>query len=242
MCQVCEETSVLSSRRRSFLKFAGLGLAVSAMPAFAAENAPPKPQNVISPDAALERLMKGNARYVDNAPLPSDFASTRAALTTGQNPFASVLSCSDARITPEHCFDAERGDLFVARIAGNYLTTGLLASLEYGAAVLQSPLIMVLGHTNCGAISAAISAEVNNTDYPGHISIITSDLAPAVRAAMKKNPSNLALAVVRENVSMNVQALRDSTPILRKRVQEGQLKIVGGIYNLDTGTVEVMTA
>ncbi len=130
----------------------------------------------------------------------------------------------------------------MARIAGNYLTTGLLASLEYGAAVLQSPLIMVLGHTNCGAISAAISAEVNNTDYPGHISIITSDLAPAVRAAMKKNPSNLALAVVRENVSMNVQALRDSTPILRKRVQEGQLKIVGGIYNLDTGKVEVMTA
>ena len=101
---------------------------------------------------------------------------------------------------------------------------------------------MVLGHTKCGAISAAISAEVNNTDYPGHISIITSDLAPAVRAAMKKNPSNLALAVVRENVSMNVQALRDSTPILRKRVQEGQLKIVGGIYNLDTGKVEVMTA
>src|SRR3546814_3652059 len=96
--------------------------------------------------------MQGNARYASNASTHRDFVSTRAALATGQNPYACLLSCADSRVSPELCFDEARGDLFVTRIAGNYVTNDILASLEYGVAVLHSPLIMVLGHTRCGAI------------------------------------------------------------------------------------------
>lgn len=240
MCQKCMAKNAVSAPRRGFLKFAGLGFAVSSLPAFAADHVLPKPDNVISADAALDRLIKGNARYVANATRPVDHASTRAALTKGQNPYACVLSCADSRITPELCFDAERGDLFVTRVAGNYVTPPLLASLEYGTAVLQAPLIVVLGHTSCGAIAAAIKAEEGAESFPGHIQNLTSDLAPAVRAAIKTNPTDLLQAAVRENVILSVQSLRESTPVLRKRVQGGQLKVVGGIYNLENGKVEFL--
>lgn len=232
--------------RRDFLKLGTLGLgslmATSSWPTFAASSEPPKPENVISSDEALTRLMAGNARYVSNKPNPADFTSTRAALALGQNPYASILSCADSRISPELCFDADRGDLFVTRVAGNYVTPAILASLEYGAAVLQSPLIMVLGHTSCGAINAAIKAVKKDEDFPGHIQQLTTDLSPAVTAAMKSKPASLELAAVRENVLINVSKLRNATPILRRRVQNNQLKVVGGVYHLDTGRVEIITA
>lgn len=245
MCQKCIHQETVSSSRRSFLKQATLGIgaviAAQSLPALAASATPPKPENVISPDEALSRLMSGNARYVSNKPSPTDFASTRAALALGQNPYASILSCADSRISPELCFDAERGDLFVTRVAGNYVTPAILASLEYGAAVLQSPLIVVLGHTSCGAINAAIKAVKKDEDFPGHIQQLTTDLSPAVTAAMKTKPANLELAAVRENVLINVNKLRNATPILRRRVQNGQLKVVGGVYDLDTGRVDLIT-
>ncbi len=240
MCLKCAAKHTVSTQRRGFLKFAGLGFAVSALPAYAADPVLPKPDNVISPDAALDRLIKGNARYVANATRPADHTSTRAALAKGQNPYACLLSCADSRIAPELCFDAERGDLFVTRVAGNYVTPPLLASLEYGTAVLQAPLIVVLGHTSCGAIGAAIKAEEGAESFPGHIQNLTSDLAPAVRAALKTNPADLLQAAVRENVILGVQSLQESTPVLRKRVRAGQLKVVGGIYNLENGKVEFL--
>ena len=247
MCERCRNTAnvVPLERRRRFLKLGAIGLgslmASGSWPVFAASSTPPKPKNVISSDEALARLMEGNERYVSNKPNPADFASTRAALALGQNPYASILSCADSRISPELCFDAERGDLFVTRVAGNYVTPAILASLEYGAAVLQSPLIVVLGHTSCGAINAAIKAVKKDEDFPGHIQQLTSDLSPAVTAAMKTKPANLELAAVRENVLINVNKLRNATPILRRRVQNGQLKVVGGVYHLDTGRVELIT-
>src|SRR5690606_28019741 len=103
----------------------------------------------------LERLMEGNERYASGNATIRDFESTRSLLAKGQNPYASLLSCADSRVSPELCFDEARGDLFVTRVAGNYVTNDIVASLEYGAAVLNSPLIMVLGHTQCGAIGAA---------------------------------------------------------------------------------------
>src|SRR5699024_10117989 len=129
----------------------------------------PLPENVMSADEALERLMAGNARYVAGQSTPLNFAEERAALVTGQNPYASILSCSDSRVSPEFCFDEQRGDLFVARVAGNYLTTDFVATLEYAAAVLDTPLIMVLGHQSCGAVRAAIDAVEKNKQFPGHI-------------------------------------------------------------------------
>lgn len=245
MCQNCEQLSTQHHRRRSFLKYAalgiGAGLATTTLPAWAAKSAPPKPENVISSDEALARLLAGNKRYVANTPLPSDFSSTRAALAAGQNPYACILSCADSRISPELCFDSERGDLFVTRVAGNYVTPAILASLEYGTAVLQSPLIMVLGHTRCGAIGAAIKAVKKDQDFPGHIQQLATDLSPAVTAAMKTKPADLELAAVRENVLINVNKLRNATPVLRRRVQDGQLKVVGGVYDLETGQVEIIT-
>ncbi len=245
MCHNCKPYSAAQQSRRAFLTKATIGLgaawAASTLPALAASATPPKPENVISPDAALKRLIAGNQRYVSNTPTPSDFAATRAALAGGQNPYASILSCADSRISPELCFDAERGDLFVTRVAGNFVTTEILASLEYGAAVLKSPLIMVLGHTSCGAINASIKAMKNDEDFPGHIQQLATSLSPAIDAAMKKDPKNLELAAVRENVRLNVLTLQNSTPILRKLVQGKQIQVVGGIYDLDTGKVNLIT-
>ncbi len=238
MCEKCQTT--LDPSRRVFMKALGAGLAISALAPLTGIAEPPKPENVISPTQALERLMAGNDRYVNNKSTIFNFNKTREALTKGQNPYACILSCADSRIAPELCFDTERGDLFVTRVAGNYVSTPLLASLEYGTEVLKSPLIIVLGHTNCGAIKAAISAVNEGTGFPGHIQCLTSDLIPAVRVAMKKNPADLELASIRENVSLNMEKLRESAPILSKRVEEKSLMIVGGIYHLDTGRVELI--
>jgi carbonic anhydrase len=139
-----------------------LGVAASmgmfmAKPAGAKEiKAPPKPQNVLSPDAALERLRQGNSRYVQGLSLRHDFKHEREALAGGQNPYAAILSCADSRIAPEYAFDSGRGDLFVCRVAGNFASTETIASMEYAVAVLAVPLILVLGHDSCGAVSAAI--------------------------------------------------------------------------------------
>lgn len=249
MCKVCEAKAASSSgaavtkttSRRHFL--GGLAsLPALALPtvAMAANHTPPRPENVLTPDQALERLMQGNERYAQNAMNARGFETTRAALATGQNPFACVLSCADSRVSPEFCFDEERGDLFVTRVAGNYVTTALLASLEYAVAVLNAPLIMVLGHTQCGAIGAAIDAEENSTDFPGHIQSITSALAPAVRKAKANKPADMMDATIRENVLLNVAALQQSTPLLRQQVEQGKLKVVGGLYHLKTGKVEML--
>ena len=245
MCQNCIVDSAKQANRRSFLKTATLGLSAAvfgtaAWSAMAADGTPPKPENVMSPEEALQRLIEGNGRYISNTPLPSTYEATRAALVKGQNPYACILGCSDSRVNPDLCFDAGRGDLFVARVAGNFVTPEILASLEYGTAVLQSPLIMVLGHTSCGAIQASIKAVKNDEDFPGHIQLLASSLTPAIDAALKKDPSNVEASAIRENVRINVEALKNSTPILRRLVQSKKLMVVGGIYDLNTGRVEIV--
>lgn len=251
--------------RRSFLKFAaasslGLGIAATArvlaaseetsappLPEFANSGVvkiPPLPDNVLTPNAALERLMAGNARYVAGQSTPLNFSLERADLVKGQNPYACILSCSDSRVSPEFCFDEQRGDLFVARVAGNYLTTDFVATLEYAAVILHTPLIMVLGHESCGAIEAAINASDNNEQFPGHIQSIASALAPAVRA-VRRVPDYVSVAnryynIVKMNVILNVKELRNQTPILSRLVEDKKLLVIGGIYSLKTGKVELV--
>ena len=241
MCTVCDSTEKIQQSRRNFLKLMSTSFAATALPAFAASAQPPKPENVISSQEALQRLMAGNERYVADKATPSNFSASRAALAEGQNPYACILSCADSRISPELCFDAERGDLFVTRVAGNFVTPEILASLEYGTAVLKSPLILVLGHTSCGAIKASIKAVKTDEDFPGHIQQLTTSLTPAIDAAMKKNPKDLEDAATRENVRLNVETLRNSTPILRRLVQTKKLQVVGGVYDLKTGRVNLLT-
>ncbi|WP_246288278.1 carbonic anhydrase [Achromobacter pestifer] len=199
-----------------------------------------KPANVLTPDDAQKRLMQGNERYVSNqSSTPRDFAATRGALAMGQNPYACILGCADSRVSPELCFDEAAGDLFVTRVAGNYVTNDMLASLEYGVAVLKAQFIMVLGHTSCGAVSAAVSAFQKNTAFPGHIQSIATALKPAVIAASKNaNGEALVAAATIENIKQNVKRLQESTPILRNLVRTGKLKVAGGLYHLDTGRVE----
>lgn len=231
--------------RRMLLKLGaatalGLGLAGACGKtaiAASAKKLPPLPENVMTPYSAFERLMEGNARYVAGESTPLNFALERAALVTGQNPYATILSCSDSRVSPEFCFDEQRGDLFVARVAGNYLTTDFVATLEYGAVVLHTPLIMVLGHQACGAVRAAINAVDNHEQFPGHIQSIASALAPAVRVA-KSMPGDRYDNAVRMNVVRTVEKLKKQPPVLSRLAADGQILIVGGVYNLTTGKVE----
>jgi carbonic anhydrase len=141
MCEICQNAYGERLTRRSALTFTASALAAGLVgrPARAAnDKTPPKPQNVISPDAALDRLMKGNSRYIRGTTLRHDFAHEREALSAGQNPFAAILSCADSRIAPELCFDTARGDLFVCRVAGNFASDEMVASLEYAVQVLKT--------------------------------------------------------------------------------------------------------
>ena len=200
---------------------------------------PPKPQNVLSPDAALEGLKRGNARYVEGVSLRHDFRHEREALAKGQNPFAAILSCADSRIAPEYAFDSGRGDLFVCRVAGNFANEESIASLEYAVAVLSVPLILVLGHDSCGAVDAAIKSLKDNTTLPGHMPSLVTGIAPAVKAVSQQGGDTLGNAI-RQNVIDNVAKLASATPILSVAVEQKKLKVVGGIYRLKDGKVDMV--
>jgi carbonic anhydrase len=241
-CRASETPAVKGTSRRVFLRsvsgaVAGLALAPSAFAKDA--KAPPKPQNDIPPDAALERLMKGNARYVAGRSHRHDFRSEREALVGGQNPYAGILSCADSRIAPEYAFDSGRGDLFVCRVAGNFANDDTVASLEYASAILHAPLFLVLGHEACGAVDATIKSLKDNTTLPGHLPSLVSNLAPAVKA-VKDQPGDLLANATRQNVIDTVAKLKSATPILSAAVEQGKLKIVGGIYRLGNGKVDLI--
>jgi len=217
--------------------FVGLSLASLASSAFAQT---PKPANVLTPDAALNELMQGNQRYVKGLTRRHDFRSERAALALGQNPYVGLLSCADSRVGPEFAFDSGRGDLFVVRVAGNFANDENLASLEYGVAVLNTPLVMVLGHSSCGAIVSTIKSIDSKTTLPGHLPSLVSALTPAVNAA-RGQPGDLVTNATKANVKMTVERLKTATPILRKAVEDKKLMVVGGYYDLTTGTVTLVT-
>jgi carbonic anhydrase len=200
----------------------------------------PKPENVMSPDAALDRLIKGNERYIDGVSRRHDFKHEREALSGGQNPFAAILSCADSRIAPEYCFDTARGDLFVCRIAGNFASDEMIASLEYAVQVLNTPLIMVLGHEACGAVDATIKSVKDGTTLPGHLMSLVTAIKPAADAVKADSGDMLANAIKR-NVALNVDKLKNAAPILKSFANDKKIRVVGGIYALKTGKVE-MTA
>ena len=248
MCEKCRQDShrpLAPSRRTLMLAAAAVGLA-SAGVAEAKEKEreeekkkPPKPQNVLSPDGALEGLKRGNARYVEGVSLRHDFKHEREALAQGQNPYAAILSCADSRIAPEYAFDSGRGDLFVCRVAGNFASDETVASLEYAVAVLAVPLILVLGHDSCGAVDAAIKSLKDNTTLPGHMPSLVAAIAPAVKAVSQQAGDTLNNAI-RQNVIDTVAKLASATPILSVAVEQKKLKVVGGIYRLKDGKVDMV--
>ena len=166
-----------------------------------------------------------------------DFAAEREVLAGGQNPYAGILSCADSRIAPEFAFDTARGDIFVVRVAGNFLSDEGLASLEYTTAVLGTPLLVVLGHDSCGAIDAAIKVVNDGEKLPGHLPGLINHLKPAVKAANGES-GNLLDNAIRENVALNVEKLKTAGPVISKFVEQGKVRVVGGIYRLATGRVD----
>ncbi|WP_024506914.1 carbonic anhydrase [Bradyrhizobium sp. ARR65] len=243
MCEKCIQypSQLLVPSRRSVLRLAAsaLGLLVADSAGAKEAKAPPKPENVLSPDASLKRLMEGNARYVAGVSRRHDFKHERKALVGGQNPYAAVLSCADSRIAPEYAFDTGRGDLFVCRVAGNFASDETIASMEYAVAVLSTPLILVLGHDNCGAVASTIKSLKEDKPPPGHIPSLVSAIAPAVRTTAQQSGDALDNAI-RQNVIDNVAKLKSATPILSAAVEQNKLKVVGGIYRLHTGHVDLL--
>ena len=241
MCELCRnDLAVLSRRSLGLLAFSSAALLVGGeADAKEKTKSPPKSQNLISPDAALKRLREGNERYVHGKMRRHDFRGERGALVGGQNPYAAVLSCADSRIAPEYAFDSGRGDLFVCRVAGNFASNEMTASLEYTVAVLHTPLILVLGHDGCGAVDATIKSLRDNKPLPGHMPSLVEALAPSVKAVSSRSGNTFANAI-RQNVIDNVAKLKSATPILGAAVDEKKLKVAGGIYRLESGKVEMV--
>lgn len=194
----------------------------------------------VTAEEALQRLMDGNRNYVEGrmgACRESDSAK-REALAKGQKPYAIILSCSDSRVPPEIIFDKSMGEIFVVRVAGNIPDPVVLGSIEYAAEHIGSPLIMVLGHERCGAVTATVDSKGKGH---GNIGAIVKTIAPAAAKAMKemkgKPKAEVVEAATDANVQMVAASLTKKSPVIAKLVKEGKLKIVTAKYDLDDGKV-----
>jgi carbonic anhydrase len=188
----------------------------------------------VAPAEVISKLKEGNGRYTSgNLQHPDQTTERRTELAKNQHPFAVVLSCADSRVPPEIVFDQGLGDLFIVRVAGNVINDEGLGSIEYAIDHLGTRLIVVLGHQSCGAVKAAKETIAAKGKAPGHIESLVTAIKPAVEATAKDDLDT----TVKANVKYVVQALRSSTPILKAKVDSGDVKVIGGYYSLDTGTV-----
>ncbi len=239
---MCEH-QLSSPTRRNWLLAGASSIALAAWPrrgALAAEAPGAGAPNSIPPDEALGRLMQGNARYAANTPANKDFSAGRAARALAQYPIAAIVGCADSRVAPELAFDQGPGDLFVVRVAGNFVNEDILASLEYGVEFLGVPLIMVLGHTQCGAVSAAVKVVQEGTRLPGHLPDLVRAIKPAVQMASAGHGADLLAQATIENVRLNANRLMVSKPLIGHYVRSGKVKVVGGMYDLATGKIELI--
>jgi carbonic anhydrase len=198
------------------------------------------PPNAIAPADALKRLLEGNERYVKNELKERDFSAGRAARAQAQYPFAAILSCADSRVAPELAFDEGPGQLFVVRVAGNFVNPDLLASLEYGVQFLGVPFILVLGHTKCGAVDAAIKVLKSKAALPGHLPGLVGAIEPAVIAAEKTRSGDLLDNAIAENVRKQVARLKAAPPIVQKLYADKKIDIAGGVYELASGKIALV--
>jgi carbonic anhydrase len=190
-------------------------------------------QTALSPEAALQQLIDGNRRFAEGrlTSFAEDLDILKAKTVDKQEPFAAVLSCADSRVPVELIFDQSIGNVFVTRVAGNIATTPIIASLEYGVAVLGTKAIIVLGHANCGAVKASIEAKA----VPGQISALYAYIRPAVDQA---GPD--LEAAIKANAKIQAGLLRQSSPVLADHIKQNQLKIIAGYYDLSSGKVTLL--
>lgn len=235
-----------SISRRDFFRNAGLGtgLVLGAASMAPALRAAEPVDNDITPDAVLKKLMEGNQRFIDGklshpGRKPEDFL----ALAAGQAPPAVIVSCADSRVPPEIIFDQGIGELFVVRVAGNVVANAgplVKGSIEFAVAELGARLILVMGHTECGAVKAAIEFLEADDVLPGAIGQLIDPIRPAVRASQGK-PGNKLENVTKANVMAGVERLKTLDPIVSKAVQGGTVGVYGGVYHLDSGKVEIFS-
>lgn len=235
MCQVCKSMPL---GRRTFLG-AGLALAAGAAtwgirPARAAGG----PVTDLTPDQALEKLKAGNARYVAAPEVCSlELGKRRSAVAQSQAPWATIISCADSRVPPELVFGGlNLGELFVVRNAGNLVDVGGLGTIEYGAAVLGSPLIVVLGHERCGAVAAACDAVTKGATYPGSIGPMIAPIVPVAKSVQSAPGDFIDNAIVASAKATAEKIVRESA-IVAGKVKEAKIKVVAARYDLDDGRV-----
>ncbi len=227
--------------RREFVRLSGL--AAAGLVVGGATRADDKPTTTRDPDRVLSELLEGNQRFVKGQPThpgrkPEDFAP----LAAGQSPLAVAVGCADSRVPPEIVFDQGVGDLFVVRVAGNVVSgagASVKGSIEYAVAELNVPLIVVLGHSQCGAVKAAIQHIDANDSLPGSIGELVATIKPAVLQARGK-PGDLLDNAIRANVHRGVERLKTLEPILAGPVKQGKVKVVGATYDLRSGKVSLV--
>ena len=236
MCTNCENEGIA---RRDLLQFGAagivaLGLGSVSWQARAADGAP----TALSPGEAFAALKSGNQRYVTHPELCSiDLAEQRSAVAAHQAPWATIISCADSRVPPELIFGGHGvGELFVARNAGNLVDTATLGTVEYGAAVLGSPLIVVLAHTSCGAVKAACDVVTKNATYPGAIGPMIEPILPAA-LAVQNDPGELVDNAAKESAKRTANRLTTASSLIAGLAGAGKLKIAAAIYDLKTGVV-----
>jgi carbonic anhydrase len=223
--------------RGRFIEAAGLGFAAMTLAGGSASAAGAGPQRAAeSPSEALALLKEGNERFVGDRGTCASLSVRRLELAAGQNPFAIVLGCSDSRVPIETVFDQVPGHIFVVRVAGNFVTADGLGSIEYGVAVLKAPLIVVLGHSACGAVDATIKYVQGGPKPPGHIMGLVDAIEPAVRETKGGAGDWLENAIAR-NVRDNIRALAARSSIVADAVSQKSVQIAGGVYDLHSGKV-----
>jgi carbonic anhydrase len=227
--------------RRDLLRLGVLTAGAVVLGGPAAQAASPGPAGPPA-DEVLKRVLEGNQRFMKGEAAsprrgPDDFRP----LAEGQRPIAVIVGCSDSRVPPELLFDQGVGDLFVVRVAGNVVKGAgppVKGSIEYGVAELGASLVMVLGHSECGAVKAAIKHLQDKDALPGAIEPLVNSIRPAVVKA-RSMPGNLLDNALRANVAIGVGLLRDLQPIVAPAVKRGRVKVVGAMYDLRTGSVSL---
>jgi carbonic anhydrase len=194
-----------------------------------------------SADAALARLIAGNSRFVGGtARFPTVQKEVLASLAKGQSPYATILGCSDSRVPPELIFDAGFGELFTVRVAGNVVLPAVAGTLQYAGVHLATPLFVVLGHDGCGAVEAALAAKLHGVRQKSRIEVIIHSMLPGLAAVDRKLPDAERLrAAVEANVRWSMHQLLE-TPEAKARLVEGTMKLVGGVYELESGRVRFL--
>lgn len=230
--------------KRFTVVLALIGALLSASVALASTTA----TATVTPDQALQYLMDGNRHFVkgdlDHLDHYSE-ASRRISLAAGQHPYAIILTCSDSRVPPEILFDKGLGEIFVARVAGNIASASeLLGSIEYGAEHLGASLIMVLGHSKCGAVTATYDAHVTGAVPEKNIDSLVKAIDPAVTEVLATNPAGTVDEVIEECIVENINKVTESieanSPIIKEMVEAGKVKIVKAKYDVTTGVVSLV--